>query len=248
MSKILFNKNLSKCLSNNVQTINIDKRFNLEKGSRDISGDKNYYLTTQYDENIVMDIKPISHSESINNISAISLEFLFENPYQNIDIASSVLETDDFVENKINEQQRLNDFNAKYTPLFLKCLKDQDFEYGFTSLADKLFEECINADNLIAKKWLNNLFIKYYSEKYVLVGILQVLAHIDYEKIVPEGPTMALAALSNINAEVRECGIRAIESWGNIESIGLLENTKCPERWLDEYRIQVIEDLKLELI
>ena len=43
---------------------------------------------------------------------------------------------------------------------------------------------------------------------------------------------------------ITECGIRAFEHWGNLDSLHVLEKTKSDIPWLQEYIDDVVEDLR----
>ena len=159
-----------------------------------------------------------------------------------LDIAAS----DISLENSLN-RQRMDRFRAEFSAKLLKLLREQDFEYGVDTPADELVRKSFSENISIAKEWLNQLFVENYDDQTVLMGILRVLSHFEYPEVAPQGPTMALAALSNVSAEVRECGIRAFENWSTLESLEVLKNVKCEEEWLNDYLQQVIAELKEEL-
>lgn len=159
-----------------------------------------------------------------------------------LDIAAS----DISLENSLN-RQRMDRFRAEFFAKLLKLLREQDFEYGVDTPADELVRKSFSENISIAKEWLNQLFVENYDDQTVLMGILRVLSHFEYQEVAPQGPTMALAALSNVSAEVRECGIRAFENWSTLESLEVLKNVKCQEEWLNDYLQQVIADLNEEL-
>ena len=159
-----------------------------------------------------------------------------------LDIAAS----DISLENSLN-RQRMDRFRAEFFAKLLKLLREQDFEYGVDTPADELVRKSFSENISIAKEWLNQLFVENYDDQTVLMGILRVLSHFEYQEVAPQGPTMALAALSNVSAEVRECGIRAFENWSTLESLEVLKNVKCEEKWLNDYLQQVIAELKEEL-
>lgn len=159
-----------------------------------------------------------------------------------LDIAAS----DISLENSLN-RQRMDRFRAEFSAKLLKLLREQDFEYGVDTPADELVRKTFSENISIAKEWLNQLFVENYDDQTVLMGILRVLSHFEYQEVAPQGPTMALAALSNVSAEVRECGIRAFENWSTLESLEVLKNVKCEEEWLNDYLQQVIAELKEEL-
>lgn len=159
-----------------------------------------------------------------------------------LDIAAS----DISLENSLN-RQRMDRFRAEFSAKLLKLLREQDFEYGVDTPADELVRKSFSENISIAKEWLNQLFVENYDDQTVLMGILRVLSHFEYQEVAPQGPTMALAALSNVSAEVRECGIRAFENWSTLESLEVLKNVTCEEEWLNDYLQQVIAELKEEL-
>lgn len=150
------------------------------------------------------------------------------------------------MENVINKQ-RLNKFKEKYTKEFLTIILEQDFEYGFDSPADLFVKRLLNQSPTATKEWLNSVFIDYFHDIRILIGLLQIISHIEYFEIYPQGPTMEVAALSHVDSEIRECGIRAFENWGTVESLNVLRNLSCQEKWLQEYVQQVISDLEEEL-
>jgi len=150
------------------------------------------------------------------------------------------------IENSINKQ-RLDRFRKEFSSNLFKCLKEQDFEYGVDTPADELVRKMLAKNESVTKEWLNELFVENFSDQVVIIGLLRVISHFYYQEVSPQGPTMALAALSNANAEVRECGIRAFENWSNMESLKVLKNIKCDEQWLNDYLQQVITDIEEEL-
>ncbi len=148
-------------------------------------------------------------------------------------------------ENILNKR-RLRQFKENYTKELLWIISEQDFEYGFDSSADLFVRGLMEQNEVVTKEWLNSVYIAQFHDIDVVIGLLQVISHLQYFEIYPQGPTMALAALSHANSEVRECGIRAFENWGTIESLKVLRNVECPESWMQEYISQVIHDLEEE--
>jgi hypothetical protein len=149
------------------------------------------------------------------------------------------------VENLLN-QQRLLEFR-EFTSHVLQLIEESSFEYGFDNEFDVFLRDRLAKNALATKQWMNEVFIENFGDSGVLVGILRALAHVDYQVVRPQGPTMAIAAFSHTDAEVRECGIRAMENWGTSECLAALESISCPEAWLQEYVTQVISDLRERL-
>ena len=113
-------------------------------------------------------------------------------------------------ENKIN-QKKLRAFSQEFTPSLIELIKEVDFEYGVDTSADIFLRSRMQDNALYTKACLNDTFLRYYADLSILCGILRLIARFDYLQLYPEGPTMALAALSHSDIEVNECGIRAFE-------------------------------------
>ena len=149
------------------------------------------------------------------------------------------------IENYLNIQ-RLKKYRKKYNAEFLYLIEEQNCEYGIDSLADVFIRKRMQENETITKEWLNEIFIENYDSPIILIGILRVISHLEYNDIKPQGITMAISALSHINVEVRECGIRAFESWGTIDSLKILQELNYSEEWLRKYINQIVIDLKEE--
>jgi len=144
-------------------------------------------------------------------------------------------------------RRRLREFKQKYTQKLLNIIIEEDFEYGFNSPSDLFIKELMKLNPNITKEWLNSIFIEHFHDYRVVIGLLHIISHLEYYQINPQGPTMALAALSHASSEVRECGIRAFENWGSSESLKILKHVRCGEKWLQEYVEQVVSDLEEDL-
>lgn len=149
------------------------------------------------------------------------------------------------IENILNKR-RLEQFRETHLSELLRIIREQDFEYGFNSSADLFVRELMNLNSTVTKEWINAVFLDYFDDPKIIIGLLQIISHIAYFQIEPQGPTMAIAALKHADAEVRECGIRAFENWSVNQSLMVLSNVKCHEKWLQDYLDQVISDLQEE--
>lgn len=135
-------------------------------------------------------------------------------------------------------------FYDTYTNEFINLITNEDFELGYTSKSELLFTKLMNINLLAARNWLNSLFMDYYSNNSIIIGIIRLIGRYNPEEIYPQGQTMALASLCSSSDEIIEWGIRAFENWGGVDSIRILENTRIKTKWLDDYRLQVIKDIQ----
>lgn len=149
--------------------------------------------------------------------------------------------TEESVENSRNRERlgQFRQFTARVVGLTRECI----FEFGFENELDSFVRESLAKNAMATKEWLNEIFLEHFEDVTVVVGVLRTIAHLEYEKIYPTGPTMAMAALSHRDVEVRECGIRAFENWESAEGLEYLESIRCEEAWLQDYLERVITDL-----
>ena len=155
-------------------------------------------------------------------------------------LVSSSLRKDDGSKQQLKREER------EFTNELISLILNEEFEYGIDTKADAFVRRYMNLDPLLTKEWINTIFIDHFADVSISVGLLRIIARLDYTEIYPQGQTMALAALSHENTEIKECGVRAYESWGTIDSLNELENLKVGIQWLQEYIDNVVSDLRKE--
>lgn len=132
------------------------------------------------------------------------------------------------------------------TENFLNMLRNDIFEAGYSSSSEIFFKSMLEKDSADTKKWLNTVYLNNFYDVKVLVGILHIISHLDYETVFPEGQTMAVASLMHQDIEVREYALKAFENWAHPDSLKILESIKCEEKWLQDYLEDIISDLAEE--
>ncbi|RXK57759.1 hypothetical protein ESA94_19765 [Lacibacter luteus] len=149
-------------------------------------------------------------------------------------------------ENLIN--QRRDEHLKKYiTPKLISLIKDEDFEFGYISRSEELVREQLNINALATRNWINEIFITNFENEVIVMGILLIISRFDETQIFPQGQTIALAALSHSNNEIKELGVRAFEKWCSNESLRILRNINFETTWLQDYVKEVIQDIEEEL-
>jgi hypothetical protein len=123
-------------------------------------------------------------------------------------------------------------------------LQEENAESGITNPSEKIVESLYSENKRKANILLNELFLKNFYAPHIIVGILHIISHFDYDLVSPEGPTMAIAALTHKDVEVREYGVKCFENWQHKDGIRILEHIKADERWLQHYINLVIRDLE----
>ncbi len=127
---------------------------------------------------------------------------------------------------------------------FLQLIHESEFEFGFNTPADDYVRDALMSYGSFAREWISDLFLQNFDSPFVTSAILRVITHFDYQQMYPQGMTMAAAATSHKDAEVRECGVRCFEGWEAPESITILRNLSFDEDWLNEYLTDVISELE----
>lgn len=148
-------------------------------------------------------------------------------------------------ENYINES-RLLKLQNQFTPRLVNLILESDFEYGIDSQVDVFIRNQMKENALATKHWINDIFVSNFQNPAILVGILHIISRLSYYEVFPEGQLMATTALSHSNVEVQECGVRAFESWGTLQSLSILNNVTVVTPWLQEYIKEIVKDLSRE--
>ncbi len=161
--------------------------------------------------------------------------------YSNESIFDFLEKARNSTENKINNV-RLSDLKDK-TKDFLHLLKEEHFEFGFTSRSEEFIKSYLRINALATRNWINDIFIQNFHEEAILIGVLRILGRFEPSEIFPQGQTMAMAAFNHKTDEVKELGVRAFESWGGESSSRILKSISLDTAWLKEYVDQVIADL-----
>ena len=168
------------------------------------------------------------------------------------DFSSSVI----FI--SINESEKtINQFNqahlielmTKKTPLLISLIKNEDFEYGQNSESIRLVENELKKNSIVANEWFNRLFLQYFASSTktdVLIGLLRIVEFLS-DRFDPTYKTIALASFNHANNEVKELGVRILETSCSSDNLKILKNVHVDTKWLQDYINQVIKDFEQAL-
>ncbi len=131
----------------------------------------------------------------------------------------------------------------------IDILKSDDFIPGELSKTE-LYLENLHAKNVslfrdsFQKAWLE----LYRDNENHIANFICISSSLDYDLLEDRADTLVIAGYAHISPIVNEAVIRAIEMWGQEAHIAYLENMRPTEiSWLDDYRDEVIRDLKSSL-
>lgn len=137
-----------------------------------------------------------------------------------------------------------NELNSKFYHRFMDfMIFDEVFEDYSNSIELELLNY-FNRNSYVTGQWFSNLFRDYIGKPKVLINLLKILGKLENDKI-PNGHLCVASLLSNKDVEVKDFAIRVFESWGDLESLKILENTaRISPEWLENYKQSVIKDLR----
>jgi len=163
--------------------------------------------------------------------------------YKSLDFhttAASIVHID---ENYIN-QQRLQILKTQYTPQLIQLILESDFEYGIDSKVDPFVLEQMDINSFATMNWINHVFFENIDKPAILIGVLRLISRLPHYYLYSQCLAIAGTALSHENTEVKECGVRAFENWGNLESLHTLEHLSVSPPWLQDYVNRVVGGLR----
>ena len=246
--------------------LNLDLESNIKKDFLDINLDstlKKSFLNFDFDSTVIRGFLDIDLDSNIkksfldiglnSSMEKNFLKFEFDSKITEI-INYSALENDSeylieqqYSAENITNRNRENYLNKYVLPNFISLLREEDFEFGYITRSEEVLRDQFQINALATRNWLNEIFLKYFNDEQILIGVLRIIGRFSEQMIFPQGQTIALASLNHENDEIKELGIRAFEKWVSYDSINILSKIKTETHWLQEYIDQVIRDLKEEL-
>lgn len=186
----------------------------------------------------------ILNDESNNNTKDILISknwinqgiLLYSNNVDDIDIRTNT--------NNLAVQVEVEKAKLRYYDKFVKILIEDEFEYGMTSRSEIILSRILENNYLIGKEILSDIFTKKYSNKEMIISLLRVISHFEYNVLAPQGMMIVASCFSNKDPEIIECAIRCCENWNNREILGILKNVDCRIDWLNNYLSEVINNIE----
>lgn len=135
----------------------------------------------------------------------------------------------------------------QFTDELISLILHEAFEYGIDTKADLFIRKHMIHNEHVTKHWLFKVYKAYIQDIHIFLGLLRLIARIDYRQISSLGKLIVMQALSHNDIEVQESGVRALESWGTLECLEMLElHPIFSSSWLQKYADNVILDLRKE--
>ncbi len=137
-------------------------------------------------------------------------------------------------------------FNRNYKSRLLSLIYSDSFEPGYANNSIAFIKDLFKYGENAVVQWISQLYQENLNEPRILIGLLHINIYFSQE-FHSVGIIMALAAMTNKSQEVKELGVRILESNCCIEHYQALKSIKCEDIWLMDYIEQVISDFEEEL-
>ena len=126
---------------------------------------------------------------------------------------------------------------------FLYLLRTEDVEAGISSRSELFFKDILEKDSIRALQMINQVYNDNVGNPHIQIGILHLSSHIDYSTGSPNLQTIALAALSDKNDDVKDYAVQCFENWNHKDGLKMLKTIHSDTKWLQSYIDSVIESL-----
>lgn len=136
---------------------------------------------------------------------------------------------------------------VKFEKILLYTLKNEHVEEGYKSSADELIDDYITK-YFNAKTWLSNIISRNVKDIDFLGKLLLLISRIPPEKLSETGYMIAMAMLNHKEIIIRENSIRIFETYFDLRSLEMLQQSKKDSvKWIEDYKQLVINDIKKSL-
>lgn len=132
---------------------------------------------------------------------------------------------------------------AEFRTGLVSSLENDIFEPDRKSITERYVEQWLVRKPNLAKMEIMRVFLENRKNDKCIIGILNLLAHLDPVKFQPANEMIAIGAFSHQSNEVKECALRAFEYWENVEMAEGLKSHHLTPQWIDDYRLQIISDI-----
>lgn len=148
------------------------------------------------------------------------------------------------IDNEIQRTIRYLDDN--FRGRFISLIHTETFEPGVSNGTITFVKSLFRYGENAVVNWICRLYKDYLNNASILSGLLNIAIYYK-EAFESVDVIMALAALSNKSQEVKELGIRLLESDCCVEHYNTLKSIHCEEKWIMDYVNKLIEDFQKEL-
>lgn len=190
------------------------------------------YISKYIDTNIVHEYIDVDKKDFYNTSFLTRLNKY----YSTKNITSSTVDD--------TQKQTEKTIQKEFEEKLLFYFQNEEIGLGTYTEADKLLESYLNDFNNLTQGMISNIFRKNIKEPEILCKLLLLISRLNPSKIDQTGHVIAMAALNHNNNDVKEYAIRVFENFSDESSLEFLEESKQDVFWLQEYKEEIIQELK----
>lgn len=143
-----------------------------------------------------------------------------------------------------NDDSYNEEIQQKFKADLLFYIENEEIGLGTYTEADKLLEKYLNNHNIITQSMLSNICKDNIKNPDILCKVLLLISRIEPSKLDQTGHIIAMAALNHGNNDVKEYAIRVYENFSDKNALEFLEESKEDVYWIQQYKEEIIRDLK----
>jgi len=119
----------------------------------------------------------------------------------------------------------------------------EEIEEGYSTDLQEFIEEELEKDKLSTMTWVTTVFIDNFNNEKILNAILYALSHIDYNKIIPHAPLLAIVGIASVNLYTNDLAVKCFDYWNNKEATMCLKylNIDHKPKWFKDYVKKIIQ-------
>lgn len=196
--------------------------------------------------------RPKNDSDSKKVIDIKKNSYLLRN--ENLDIFEKVStnkEIKEFASSsfKISKEQERKEYVEYQINKLRNLIVYENIESGMENDSEKYFRQLMDENSLLAQEIISKLFYKTFgsdnNSKEILIGILNLISHLEIDSKYATIKIIAVAAIAHKDDDVKDYAVQCFENWEDYNDIGALCNINTQANWLKKYVKKVIENLTI---
>lgn len=156
-------------------------------------------------------------------------------------------------ENNIDTSSSQNKEHQKHDKIVVEQSDIQQFvtmvditsmEIGYTSIAEEFFYTiCMEQGYLYGIQMMNDIYIQHTQNVMLMCSILNILSHIEYEKLGSFAVTLCMGLITTGTPEIDEYVINAIDRWNHKDFLVCISSIRTKSFLLQRMLRKVITRL-----
>ena len=180
----------------------------------------------------------------IDNLRTKALPFLFKNDTQ-LELHKPINETKPTAVSVGNKDVKEYDKWEMLKKDIFASLNWEDLQVGYYTEIEDYIDDMLSQESRESTiRWIYSLALEDAKNTLLICTLLHALSHIDYEKVYPYGPMLAMTQLSHKDKCVVGYAIKAFSNWNSKHSLNYVENYSPSQTWAKREWLRVVNYIK----